>query len=425
MAAGINDRFNRVISGTTRPVATTLSAQKVSGATTASVVATTGWDNTTAVHGIMYRTDSSNNKVPGSQIDWKGTFSGTTISNFQVTAGSDDTYAVGTTVELSPTAAWADDLVGGILIEHNQDGTHGAITATSLTASGAVQGGSVIATGDIQHRSVSLETIRADIAFDFVSSGCVWSGDSYGSTRAASMTSGVVYIGGKRVAVSAVTARTFTASRDTYIDVDNTGTIAYTEVTNNAASSALAANSIRLGIIVTGASNIANVGSVNQGQENKVLPIASSIAYAVTDSLGNLICPRDPHRKVLGYKQITSNFSTASTSVTSVTGLTCPVIVPNGRKVKITISSTYLATTGSTGTYIETLIQDATGATLIGGSSGSTAGSAYGLPATAIALHTPTTNSRTYQYQVRSGSAGTLSVPGTSVSPAYIMVELV
>lgn len=134
MAAGINDRFNRVISGTTRPVATTLSAQKVSGATTASVVATTGWDNTTAVHGIMYRTDSSNNKVPGSQIDWKGTFSGTTISNFQVTAGSDDTYAVGTTVELSPTAAWADDLVGGILVEHDQDGTHGDVTANSIVA---------------------------------------------------------------------------------------------------------------------------------------------------------------------------------------------------------------------------------------------------------------------------------------------------
>lgn len=134
MAAGANDKFSRVISGTTRPVATTLSAQKVSGATTASVVATTGWDNTTAVHGIMYRTDSSNNKVPGSQIDWKGTFSGTTISNFQVTAGSDDTYAVGTTVELSPTAAWADDLVGGILVEHDQDGTHGDVTANSIVA---------------------------------------------------------------------------------------------------------------------------------------------------------------------------------------------------------------------------------------------------------------------------------------------------
>lgn len=134
MAANINDKFSRVISGTTRPVATTLSAQKTSGATTASVVATTGWDNTTAVHGIMYRTDSSNNKVPGSQIDWKGTFSGTTISNFTVTAGSDDTYAVGTTVELSPTAAWADDLVGGILVEHDQDGTHGDVTANSIVA---------------------------------------------------------------------------------------------------------------------------------------------------------------------------------------------------------------------------------------------------------------------------------------------------
>lgn len=134
MAAGANDKFAKVINGTTRPVATTLSAQKLSGATSCTVVATTGWDTDTAVHGIMYRTGADGSKTAGSQIDWKGTISGTTISNFQVTAGSDDTYAIGTTVELSPTAAWADDLVSGILVEHDQDGTHGAVTASSVIA---------------------------------------------------------------------------------------------------------------------------------------------------------------------------------------------------------------------------------------------------------------------------------------------------
>ena len=91
--------FSKVISGTTRPVATTLSAQKLSGATTASLVAATGWDTGTKVHGIMYRTDAGTGaKIPGSQIDWKANISGTTLSNFEVTAGTDDTYAIGTTV---------------------------------------------------------------------------------------------------------------------------------------------------------------------------------------------------------------------------------------------------------------------------------------------------------------------------------------
>lgn len=129
MAASITDKFNKVISGTTRPVATTLASQKTSGATSASVVATTGWETTTAVHGIMYRVDASNVKVPGSQIDWKGTISGTTINDFTVTAGSDDTYEVGTVVELSPTAAWGDDMATGLVVEHNQNGTH----ATNMT----------------------------------------------------------------------------------------------------------------------------------------------------------------------------------------------------------------------------------------------------------------------------------------------------
>lgn len=137
MAASINDRFNKVISGTTRPVATTLSAQKLSGAVTASLTAATGWDTGTALHGIMYRTDAGTGaKVAGSQIDWKATLSGTTLSNFTVTAGTDDTYAIGTTVELAPTAAWGDDMATGLVVEHNQDGTHGAMTADSLTVDG-------------------------------------------------------------------------------------------------------------------------------------------------------------------------------------------------------------------------------------------------------------------------------------------------
>lgn len=138
MSASINDKFNKVINGTTRPSATTLTAQKSNGATTATVASTTGWDTTTALHGIMYRTDTAGNKIAASQIDWKATVSGTTLSNFTVTAGTDDIYEIGSIVELAPTAAWGDDFANGMEVEHNQDGTHSDITADSIVVSGTI-----------------------------------------------------------------------------------------------------------------------------------------------------------------------------------------------------------------------------------------------------------------------------------------------
>jgi len=188
---------------------------------------------------------------------------------------------------------------------------------------------------------------------NFVESGCVWSGDSYGSTLNASMTAGVVWIGGSRLTVPAVTARAFTASKDTYIDLKDAGngtaSINYPEVSNNAASPALfgsgtTTDTVRIGIIVSGGSSIAAVGSVNQGQETKVLPIASSIPYAVTDSLGNLICPRDPNNKLLGYRQVSAFVTSASAVDVAVTGLSSVVNVPSGRKLSIKIGGIYYST---------------------------------------------------------------------------------
>lgn len=139
MAASSTDKFAKVIAGTTRPVATTLSAQKLVGATSCTVQATTGWATDTIVHGIMYRVDASNNKVAGSQIDWKGIVSGTSITNFSVTAGTDDTYEVGTVVELSPTASWGTKIAEGMLVEHKQTGAHGDVTADSVTVANNIK----------------------------------------------------------------------------------------------------------------------------------------------------------------------------------------------------------------------------------------------------------------------------------------------
>jgi hypothetical protein len=276
-------------------------------------------------------------------------------------------------------------------------------------------------------------TRHSETMFDFVASGGVWTADSAGVNRNASMTAMVCYINGRRISIAAVTARTFTASVDTYIDaldnLDGTGTLVYTTAVNNAASAALASNSLRIGIIVAGATTIATSTSINQGQESRVLPIASSVAYSVTDSLGNLICPRDSGRKLLGYRQMLTTFSTSNTTATQITGLNCPVIVPTGRKVKITVSedasfpttavtagpavSIWDGTVGS-GTQITLALQRRVDAV-----------TQIAMPLTPIGLTTPAASSKTYGAGLHSNSgASTVTFEGTATSPGFIMVEL-
>jgi hypothetical protein len=275
---------------------------------------------------------------------------------------------------------------------------------------------------------LSTDPLRTELFYDYVASGCVWSGDAYASTRAASMTSGVIYIAGRRLTVATVSARTFTASKDTYIDAsdngDGTALLTYTEVTNNAASPALSSNNIRLGIIVTGATTIAAAGSVNQGQEDRVLPIASSIPYAVTDSLGNLICPRDPNRRILGFRQILTTFNTAATTATQITGLSCPVIVPTGRKIKI--SAYALSVSAGAALFASITLWDGT----VGSGTQIQVWQPYlsiGAATAGVAperILTPSATSKTYNVGLHvSTSNATLN--GDATDPAYIKVELV
>lgn len=303
---------------------------------------------------------------------------------------------------------------------------NGNLSNANIATNAAVDGSKIADTSIGASKfiaSVNPETRSSELTFDYVASGCVWSGDSYGSTRAASMTAGVIYITGKRITVSAVSARSFTASKDTYVDVDNTGTLTYTEVTNSAASPSLAANNIRLAIIVTGASSIAAAGSVNQGQEGRLLPIASSVPYAVTDSLGNLICPRDPQRRVLGYR-IATTLQTATT-IAQATGLSCPVIVPANRKVKVTGFCGKVYSTTSVGENVLSL-WDGTVSSGTQIAAGESTPNAVSQPTNVIAeaIVTPTSSSKTYNVGY-SASAGSGKFDAAATFPAFIKVELV
>lgn len=261
----------------------------------------------------------------------------------------------------------------------------------------------------------------SETSFDFVASGCVWSGDSYASTLAASMTAGVVYIGGARVTVLAVTARTFTASKDTYIDVDSAGTLTYTEVTNNAASPALTASNIRLGIVVSGGSSIAAATSINQGQENRVVPTSTN-SYSVTDSLGNLICPRDPQRRLLGYRQITTTISTSSATYVDMSGLTVPVIVPTGRKIEISIEAQSWSSSGTGVGIYAAIVESSTVLTFVDNTSSSTANGKFTLVRSVVL--TPSAGSHSYKAQYKT-DANTLSIQCGATTAAFIRVKLI
>lgn len=120
--------------------------------------------------------------------------------------------------------------------------------------------------------SANIETRFDEALPDFVASGCVWSA---GSGLTGAMTGGVVYVEGKRISLSAVSSRTFTASKDTYVSVNSSGALAYSEVSNGGDAPSLPANSIWLAKVVTGASSISSVTTSGEADSgNSIYPVS-------------------------------------------------------------------------------------------------------------------------------------------------------
>lgn len=136
MSASITDKITNTGNGT-RPVSTTVQTLRSSGITTLACNDLTGWPTNTAVHFVTYKVDGQGKVVAGSQTDWKGIVSGTSISNLTVTGGTDNGNAVNDIVEILPTAAWGKDLTDALSTTLNQDGTikSGVVTASTYASS--------------------------------------------------------------------------------------------------------------------------------------------------------------------------------------------------------------------------------------------------------------------------------------------------
>lgn len=401
---------------------TTLASTISSGATTVPLNSIAGYTNGLPAVFIVDPSDPLKKQTFTGIVDTGGV----QLTSVVWTAGTNQTHTAGSTVGDYATATHIAMMSKGITVEHKQTGAHAAITADSVTvATGKI---TTSAVGKLEDRGIPLDTYRAGMIFDYVVSGGVWTADSVGVNLNASMTAIIVMINGQLLnstnspGLAVVTARAFTTNVDTYIDVLNTagvGTLVYTTAATNAASPALAANSIRIGIIQA-AATITAATKVNQGQEDRVFPIASSIPYAVTDSLGNLICPRDPSRRVLGYRQaIVGN--TATTPYGTVPQLSCPVIVPTGRKIKITSWSRSISTSAGAGTAVYAGIHEST--TLLAEQASTTPAANYALQCNPEYITSPTAGLHTYLGKIKTDS-GTVSITGDPTYPNFIKVEL-
>lgn len=128
MAASNTDKFKKA----KRRFSTTLGVGGVNGsATTIPLTSTTGLDTDTAITLVLDPGLTTEEVVTG-------VVSGTDIIN--CLRGREGTiaqaHAAGANVAMYFTETHWDDLIDGVLTEHKQDGTHGAITATSVSVGG-------------------------------------------------------------------------------------------------------------------------------------------------------------------------------------------------------------------------------------------------------------------------------------------------
>lgn len=139
MAAAATDNFMEV--GDPGSATNLAGSGYTIGATSITVTTTTNWPtNTGVIFGIdTIETDAEGNevRVDGSYCIFQGVVtSATTIGSISKLFGDDQDYAAGasTRVYITVSTEHTNRMIQALLEEHNQNGTHSDITATSVTA---------------------------------------------------------------------------------------------------------------------------------------------------------------------------------------------------------------------------------------------------------------------------------------------------
>jgi len=264
MPPTITDYFGKASVDTDYAIATTVKTTRTTGVTVLEAFDLSKYADDTPVFFVTYKKVTDPVTEITSVVDlvsWKGIVNtaANTLTNLTVAPGYTDIgNDIGDFVECIPTSYWENSLIEGIFVGHNPDGTF----KKSALQSALGNDGQLVQALD-------------EIIADFVQSGGVWATVSGVN---ASMTALVGYIDGYRNTIAAIASKSFTVSKDTYIDVYHDSltdafSLVYTEVANGADAPALAANSLRLAKVVTSAAAI------------------TSIVQSGSDTLGNSIKP--------------------------------------------------------------------------------------------------------------------------------------
>lgn len=150
----ITDKLSQASSSNSgRPVTASLSGSgHTLGGTSITINDATNWSTVSVIYFSIYTTTtvgSATVKDTTSQTDWKGTLSGTTISNMTIVGGTDRDYVAGSIVELTPLARQWKDLYDWGTAEHKQTGAHSDVTADSITVEDIEITGDLTVTGSV------------------------------------------------------------------------------------------------------------------------------------------------------------------------------------------------------------------------------------------------------------------------------------
>jgi len=230
----------------------------------------------------------------------------------------------------------------------------------------------------------------------------------------ASISSGVAYINGRRLTFGAMT-KTFTASKDTYVDLietdgSNIATVSYTELASGATGSSPVSNGMHIGVVNSSASAITTISQTSTTRSN--------------DYLGYPLFQTTPNRRIIGYAQITSNATSSGTGVTAVAGLQKTVIVPAGAVIKISVfSSNFVA--GSANQPQVSLWDgaSATGTQISGYVMAATNTDSSGVNLSAV-VSNAAGGTKVYSVGIQQPTSGTATLAASATQPAYILIEI-
>lgn len=105
------------------------------------------------------RVDQTGAALPAANMERiTGTISGSVLTSYtRAIEGTEQAHSSGCVIEYIPNADDINDMVDGILVEHDQDGKHTTVTATTVTTTGLV---------DAATLKIATSTVEADNILD-------------------------------------------------------------------------------------------------------------------------------------------------------------------------------------------------------------------------------------------------------------------